>query len=314
MTAPHVRRRRRSALAVLAVVALLAGVAIGSGAGDDDPPTGTARTEPPAPAELPGGGRSIFPGHRIVALYGHPRAEALGALGIGKPDAAGRKLLRLARRYDSRNRPAIPAMELLATIAESAPGREARYSSRTDRATIDRYLAAARRIGALLILDIQPGRSRWRDEIDRLTPWLAEPDVGLALDPEWSVGPGQVPGQVIGSMDARTINATAAYLAKLVLERDLPQKLLLIHRFTPDGIARNSVLRTQRGVALVVNVDGFGAAADKIAKYHELTALNPGVAHGFKLFFEEDRRNGQALMTTTQVRALRPRPSVVVYE
>ena len=41
----------------------------------------------------------------------------------------------------------------------------------------------------------------------RLEKWLREPDVGLALDPEWRMAPGQVPGDVIGRVDAREVNA-----------------------------------------------------------------------------------------------------------
>ena len=67
---------------------------------------------------------------------------------------------------------------------------------------IRRYLKAARKAKALLILDIQPGRSDFFTETKRLRKWLKEPDVGLALDPEWRMGPGEVPGKVIGSVGA----------------------------------------------------------------------------------------------------------------
>ena len=55
---------------------------------------------------------------------------------------------------------------------------------------IRRYLKAARKAKALLMLDIQPGRSDFFTETTRLRKWLKEPDVGLALDPEWRMGPG----------------------------------------------------------------------------------------------------------------------------
>ena len=46
-------------------------------------PTPDATTPPaePPPVELPGGGRVVFPGRRLVALYGHPGAPSLGVLG-----------------------------------------------------------------------------------------------------------------------------------------------------------------------------------------------------------------------------------------
>ena len=47
----------------------------------------------PASAQLPGGGRRIFPDYRVVAFYGAPQDDALGALGIGTPDEAAAALV-----------------------------------------------------------------------------------------------------------------------------------------------------------------------------------------------------------------------------
>jgi hypothetical protein len=47
----------------------------------------------------------------------------------------------------------------------------------------------------LLVLDIQPGRSDFFTETIRLERWLREPDVGLAIDPEWRVTSSEVPGR-----------------------------------------------------------------------------------------------------------------------
>ena len=110
------------------------------------------------------------------------------------------------------------------------------YRSRQPDAVIRRYLRAARRHDMLLLLDIQPGRSDFFTETTRLERWLREPDVGLALDPEWRVTAGEVPGQVIGQVDAREVNATSAWLAQLVATEKLPQKLFVVHQFTDDMV------------------------------------------------------------------------------
>src|ERR671929_20630 len=60
------------------------------------------------------------------------------------------------------------------------------------------------------------GRSPFMREVRSYARWLREPDVGLALDPEWSMAPGQVPGTVIGSTDAAIVNRVQAYLAQIV--------------------------------------------------------------------------------------------------
>ena len=65
------------------------------------------------------------------------------------------------------------------------------------------------------------------------------------------------------------------------------------------------------GLAITFNVDGFGGAPIKRAKYREFAAQTPpGFHDGFKLFYEEDT----GLMTPRQVLALQPPPDVVVYE
>jgi hypothetical protein len=200
-------------------------------------------------------------------------------------------------------------MELISVVAASAPGPGDRYSIRQPDSVIRRYLQAARRIKALLVLDIQPGRSDFFTEATRLRRWLAQPDVGLALDPEWRVGPGQVPAQVIGHVGADEVNATTAWLAQLVARRHLPEKFLIVHHFT-DGMVPVDRLKPRRGLAYVLNADGFGSDAVKIAKYRHFIRRAPAFRRGFKLFYHEDVDT----MSPRRVMRLRPRPDVVVYE
>ena len=303
-------RQRRLALAaaVAALVAVLAGVvsAFTGGGG----PSGDGADEAAPPAELPRGGRTIFPHHQVVGFYGAPQDDELGALGIGSPDQAARRLVRQARGYERGGRPVLPALELIATMAEGAPGEGGRYSSRQPDAVVRRYLRAARRARALLLLDIQPGRADFMAEVRHFARFLSEPDVSLALDPEWHVGPGQVPGRQIGSVDAEAVNEVSAYLTGVVRRRRLPQKLLLIHQFTEGMIKRRERLRPTPGVALTLNSDGFGNRPNKVAKYRELAPRRGRFHAGFKLFFKEDTN----LMGPRDVLRLRPRPEVVVYE
>ena len=303
----ELRRRRLTALAVLLGVVLLVGVGIGVGGGEDEKSGEAAKPEADR-ATLPGGGLRIFPDRRVVAFYGAPQAAALGVLGIGDPDDAAKKLERQARPYATAARPVLPTFELIAVVAADAPGEGELYRTRQDDAIIRRYLKAARRAGALLLLDVQPGRSDFLTEAKALERWLREPDVGLALDPEWRMEPEEVPGQVIGSVDASEVNATTRWLADLTRRERLPQKLLLIHRFTDDMIENLSALEEPRELAMVINVDGFGSQAQKVAKYRD---LEPHRFHaGFKLFYEEDT----GLMTPQRVLRLRPEPEVIIYE
>jgi hypothetical protein len=300
-------RRQRRVAAVLAGLALAAGVAF-LGLRLDDSDDATPRAS--APPELPGGGRRIFPDRRVVAFYGAPQHAELGALGIGPPAAAGRRLARQARPYRRGGRPVLPAFELIATIVQSAPGADGDHTQRQTPRTIRRYLRAARAHRALLILDVQPGRAPFMREVRAFRRFLEEPDVSVALDPEWSMAPGQVPGRQIGSTDAATVNEVSRYLSRIVRERDLPQKLLVVHRFTQDMIGDEARLERHPGVALTVNVDGFGDRANKIAKYRGFTRGRRDRHHGFKLFYDEDTN----LMPPRRVLRLRPRPELIVYE
>jgi hypothetical protein len=310
-----VHRRRLVAGAVAATLALASATAGAlTGAGGEQalprPRTGepAAAATARAPA-LPRGGRSIFPDHRVVAYYGAPQSEELGALGIGTPAQAARRLERQARPYARRHRPVLPALELIAVIANHDAGSDSMYRTRQPDEVIGRYLRAARRAKALLLLDIQPGASDFFREAKRLERWLREPDVGLALDPEWRVAPGQVPGKVIGHVDSREVNAVTAWLAQLTKEGDLPEKLVVIHQFT-DDMVDDTTLKAREGLQIVLNADGFGTKPVKKSKYDAFTRRAPGFEPGLKLFYEED----VGLMSPRQVMGLRPPPDFVVYE
>ena len=298
----------------IALVAVAAVVAAITGGGDRSNSAtkleaAVAKAKPPPPPELPGGGRHLFPSHRVVAYYGAPQNDELGALGIGTAAQAGKRLLAQMRAYRHGGRKLMPAMELIAVVASNDAGNDNSYSYKQSDAVVEQYLKAARRINALLILDIQPGHADFMSQTLRYERFLREPDVGLALDPEWAT-PGRVPGTVIGSTDAATVNRVSAYLAGLVKRYDLPQKLLVVHQFTESMIRNKEHLRRRRGLALVLNVDGFGDQPNKIAKYVDFTQPRTRFKSGYKLFYKEDTN----LMTPAQVLKLRPRPDLVIYE
>ena len=305
------RRRQATALAVLlgVVVLVVVAVAVGGGGGDDPAKKPGKEQAAEKPPELPRGGRRIFPDNRVVAFYGAPQDEELGVLGIGSPREAARKLERVTKRYARKTRPAIPAMELIAVIAANAPGEDGLWRNRQEPEVIDRYLRAARRAKALLLLDIQPGHSDFLVEARRLERWLREPDVGLALDPEWQT-PGVQPGTEIGSATSQQVNAVSAWLAEIVREENLPEKLFVVHQFTKDMIVDKERVKQRPGLAITMNVDGFGDRPNKISKYREFTSEAVRFHDGFKLFYKEDVN----LMTPRAVLNLKPPPDLVIYE
>ena len=194
----------------------------------------------------------------MVAFYGTAGTDALGVLGKGSPDEAGARLEQAAAPFTTPGRTVLPAMELIATVANGTPGPQGDYSTDITLDEARTYLAAARARAQLLVLDVQPGTSDFLTAARVWEPLLREPDVGLALDPEWRMAPGEVPGEVIGGVTAAEVNTVATWLDGIVREGNLPQKLFVLHQFTADMITSPESLVTPPGLAVVQHIDGFG--------------------------------------------------------
>ncbi|MFL6065357.1 MAG: hypothetical protein ACJ72G_11870 [Friedmanniella sp.] len=285
------------------------GTASPTGAG----PTASGSPAGPGQTELPRGGRRVFPHYRLVGYAGLTGAGTLGRLGTGPLDQRVREMEQRAAPYAA-GREILPVLEVITTIVQGSPGRDGRYRTRISDDRIQTYLTAARKRHALLLLNLQPGRADFLSEAKAYRRWLAEPDVGLALDPEWAMGPNQVPGRVFGHTTGAELNAVAAYLAGIVEAEDLPEKVLIYHQLAPRIVRQERDLKPHRGVAVVKSVDGIGVAADKIHTYRVVNRTTPAHVHpGFKLFYTEDAKAGR-LMTPQQVLALKPQPEYVLYE
>ncbi len=278
-------------------------------------PSGSPATGAPTDARsLPRGGTTIFPTYRLVGYCGAPGAPALGRLGVGSLADRAAEIEPLGAAYTTDGRRPMPVLELIATVVTASPGPDGLHRFRQPATTVDRYLAAARDARGLLLLNIQPGRADFLDEVKAYERWLVQPDVGVALDPEWAIGPGQIPGRVYGRTSGAELDAVAAYLSALVAEHGLPEKVMVYHQLHPRIVDHPEQLRRHPGVVPIVSVDGIGTASQKTDTWRQVLAETPPhVYRGFKLFYEEDRRAGP-LMTPAQVLALTPRPEYVLYE
>ncbi len=277
--------------------------------------TGSARGQVGRPAaELPRGGRELFPRYRLVGFSGAPGSKAFGRLGVGRLDDRVKEIEKLARSYRAGREP-LPVLELIAVVVQQYPGGDGKFRVRMSDDVIRTYLAAARRHRALLLLNVQPGRASFTDEVRALARWLREPDVGVALDPEWAVGPGQTPGRVFGSTTGAVIDEVSAQLDGVVRANGLPQKALVVHQLNPRIVRGFEKVRRRDGVVVIKSVDGIGSPGAKVSTWRRLVKdLPPAVRPGFKLFFDEDTEGGLKLMTPQQVLALRPQPEYVLYE
>ena len=166
-----------------------------------------------------------------------------------------------------------------------------------------------------MLLNIQPGQSDFLTEVKHFERFLREPDVGVALDPEWAMKKGQLPGKYYGQTTGAAIDEVGAYLSSLIAGARLPEKALVFHQVNGAVVKDGAALKATPGVALIESVDGLGPKHAKMETYDYLMRhMTPGVHPGFKLFFDEDPRNGGTLMAPGEVLALLPQPEYVMYE
>lgn len=264
--------------------------------------------------QLPGGGQQLFPGRLLVALYGTPGTSALGVLGEQELSAAIVRAKSTAAEYATlTDRPVVPMMEIIATVAAGAVGSDGNYSNEISAGSLRPWVEAAGAAGMYVVLDLQPGRTDFLTQAKRYESLLELPHVGLALDPEWRLGRTQRHLEQIGSVDAAELNSVITWLADLTNERALPQKLLVLHQFSLKMIRNRAALDTSRAeIALLLHVDGLGGQPAKQATWRALQVGAPeGIAWGWKNFIDEDRPMLTPRQTMSQVA---PIPDLITYQ
>jgi len=263
--------------------------------------------------QLPGGGQVLFPGHRLVALYGNPGTPGLGVLGQQDLSASIALAEQMADAYRPLSSvPVIPAFEIIATVAQSSPGPDGTYSYETPVSSLLPWVDAATAAGLYVVLDLQPGRASLLAQAELYQSLLEQPDVGLALDPEWKLQPGQLPLQQIGHVDIGEVNSVVRWLAALTAKYQLPQKLLVLHQFQLSMIAGEQDLDTgYDDLAIVIHMDGQGTPEDKEQTWEAVTgAAPPGTFFGWKNFFVQDH----PMFTPQQTMANKPAPVMISYQ
>jgi hypothetical protein len=266
-----------------------------------------------APPPLPG---SILPSHRIVAYYGNPLSKKMGILGELPPDqmlARFDKEIEAWRKADP-SKPVQPALHLIAVVAQGAPGRDGKYRLRMTDSLIETIGSWAAKRNALLFLDVQVGQSTVQEELPRLIPFLKRPNVMLGIDPEFSMKSGAKPGSKIGTMDASDVNYAISLLSDLVKQNNLPPKVLVVHRFTRKMLSNAKQIRLDPRVQVVVNMDGWGQPWLKYDSYRAYVEAEPVQFTGFKLFYHNDTKKGDPILTPSEVLLLNPKPLYIQYQ
>jgi hypothetical protein len=259
--------------------------------------------------QLPGGGYEMFTDdtpHRFVAYYGHPDSTGMGVLGQQSSAAATYDAMgSLLEEYDTGDATVVPTFNVIATVAHNggSTGRpddlfEANrpyyvdYSVMHPPERFAEYVEMADEVDGYVVLDFQPGRNSFLYQVQQYEELLRHPRVGVALDPEWRLGSGQTHLSQIGTASAEEINETIDWLADLVREEGLPQKLVLIQQFKTSMISDREDLTDREEIALVIQMDGEGQTALS-QKDDSYQAIKAGAedAHwnwGWKNFVERD--------------------------
>ncbi|MBA2597677.1 MAG: hypothetical protein H0V00_13725 [Chloroflexia bacterium] len=261
----------------------------------------------PLPVEGP-----VLPKYRVVAYYGHPHDAAMGIVGEHSVEELAAILRQEAENYAAADpsRPVIPAFEVIATVAQRVPGSDGTFILDTDHETLASYIDFAAAQGMLVILDLQIGRGTVANEIEKVRDLLARPNVHLAIDPEFAVAEGQIPGEYIGSVTAESIIYAQQVLAEISAANGIPPKMLIVHQFREDMIQNKDQLAPYPGVQLVIDADGYGGPELKTAVFNFLVRDEPIEFAGVKLFYRQD----VPMMTPQEILALVPAPDVIIYQ
>ena len=258
----------------------------------------------------------LLPCNRIVAYYGNPNSKQMGALGEFPRDEMLRRLQGEVRRWAEADpaTPVIPALHLIAVVAQGAPGPSGHYRAQIRDQQVDSIYQMARSINGVMFIDVQVGTDDVRNIMPRFENFLKRPDIHFAVDPEFYMRGGIVPGRRIGTMYAADINYVTEQLARIVRENNLPPKVLVIHRFTRNMVPDAEKIQLRPEVEFVMDMDGWGAPWLKYDSYRDYIVRHPVEFTGFKLFYHNDTKKGNPLLTPREVLGMWPQPLYIQYQ
>jgi hypothetical protein len=273
-------------------------------------------TWPTGPAPAAG---AILPQSRIVAYYGNPHSKKMGVLG----EYPERQMLSMLdetvamwRKADPAT-PVVPAIHLVTVVAQGSPGADGRWRRRENPETIERAYRWAQGRQGVLFIDIQAGHSTLQQELPPLLPYLERPDVHLGIDPEFYMHykrAGIRPSAKVGQMMASDVNYVVEALDKVVREKSLPPKILVVHRFRADMLPDEENIKPTPRVQVVMHMDGWGPAWLKFDSYKDYIVQRPVAFTGFKVFYRNDTKTGDPVLSPPEILRLLPRPLYVQYQ
>jgi len=266
------------------------------------------------PYPLPG---AILPYKRVVAFYGNLYAKKMGILGEIPPKEMLAKLQGECRHWAKADpsTPVQPALHYIAVVAQGDAGKDGKYRYRMPFKQIDSVLVLAKKINAIVFLDVQVALSNIHAELPLFEKYLAMPQVNFGMDPEFSMKDGSKPGKKIGTYDADDINYVSGYLTGIVKKYNLPPKILVVHRFTKKMVTNYKSIKLHPEVQLVMDMDGWGEPELKQGTWRYFIHNEPVQFTGFKLFYKNDLKKApNHMLTPEEVLKLKPNPIYIQYQ
>ena len=266
------------------------------------------------PYPLPG---AILPYKRVVAFYGNLYAKKMGILGELPPAEMLAKLKGEVKNWEKADlkTPVQPALHYIAVVASGDAGKDGKYRNRMPFKQIDSVLVLAKKINAIVFLDIQVALSNIHTELPLLERYWIMPNVHFGMDPEFSMKDGSKPGKKIGTYDAADINYVSGYLTALVKKYNLPPKILIVHRFTKKMVTNYKDIKLHPEIQLVMDMDGWGEPDLKEGTWRYFVYGEPVQFTGFKLFYKNDiKKEPHHLLTPAEVLKKKPNPNYIQYQ
>ena len=273
-------------------------------------------TWPKTPAGAPG---ALLPQNRIIAYYGNPHSKKMGVIGEYPEQQMLEMLDKTVAQWKAADpkTPIIPAIHLVAVVAQGSAGSDKMWRRRETPEMIERTYKWAQGKKGVLFLDIQASHSTLEQELPPLLKYLERPDVHLGVDPEFYMhhkSEGVRPSTKVGQMLAKDVNYVINTLDRLVTEKGIPPKVLVVHRFRQDMVPDAEQIRPTKNVQVVMHMDGWGPPWLKFDSYAHYVVKHPVQYAGFKLFYHNDTKAGHALLTPKELLQLKPTLSYIQYQ
>src|SRR5579875_1430719 len=211
--------------------------------------------------------------------------------------------------------PVVSAFDLVIPMVEPCNDGYGPYNNHMPNPSVIRhYITLAQQQHMLFFLDVNPGWEPIGKIVDQLWPYLQEPNVELAIDPEFDFvsnhlcyGPGHV-----GQAFASEINPVIDRLSALSATGRIPPKMLVLYIWQYTMLPDWQKITLKPGVTEMTCVDGVGLPSAKIAEYNDFGSVKGIEYPAFKVFYNEPME--RPMMTPQQVLSLQPPPVMVEYQ